>query len=299
MRLPPIVPCARVACEPTIAHASASAVNRSRTASLAAISSWVASAPSRRPPSASARRRGAPRCGGSRRAVRQRRLARAGADDEVGAAGDRPRAGGDRGDGVLDGGGRGERHDAHDPASQTRSGVIGSRVHARPDHLGDRVRDRARRRHARRLADALRALRPGVRGVGLDPGDVDLRRVGRGHELVVEQVRVQLPPLVVELRALRERLADPHHDAAVDLAVGADPVEDHAAVVRGGDLEHAHDAGLAVDLDPHRVRDQLRRVERLEAEPADAALGGRLGRRRQLAGALAVEGAACPRGRRS
>ena len=38
MRLPPIVPCARVAWEPTIAEASASDVKRSRTSGLATIS---------------------------------------------------------------------------------------------------------------------------------------------------------------------------------------------------------------------------------------------------------------------
>ena len=46
--LPPIVPFARVACEPTIADASASAVNRERTISLATIASCVTSAPRRR-----------------------------------------------------------------------------------------------------------------------------------------------------------------------------------------------------------------------------------------------------------
>ncbi len=51
---------------------------------------------------------------------------------------------------------------------------------------------------------------------------VDLGRVRGGDELVVEQVRVALAPELVELRALGERLADAHHDAAVDLAVGAD-----------------------------------------------------------------------------
>ena len=40
IRLPPTVPCARVAWEPTIAQASASAVKRCRTGALAAISAW-------------------------------------------------------------------------------------------------------------------------------------------------------------------------------------------------------------------------------------------------------------------
>jgi len=45
MRFPPIVPCARVACDPTIALASARAVNRARTSGCAAISACVTSAP--------------------------------------------------------------------------------------------------------------------------------------------------------------------------------------------------------------------------------------------------------------
>ena len=100
-----------------------------------------------------------------------------------------------------------------------------------------------------------------------------------------------MAPLGIELRSLRESLADAHHDAAVDLPVGADLVEDRAAVVRGSDLQHTHDARAAIDLDPHRVRHQLRRMERLEAEPPDASLGGSFGGSRELAGALTVEGA--------
>ena len=244
IRLPPIVPCARVACEPTIAHASVSAVKRARTASLAAISAWLASAPSRRPPSSSA----STPCSSAMRWIATMlagsvALPDRAPDDEVGAACDRPGAGSDRGDGVLDRGRGGERLHAHDAGLPDAFGCHRQRVHARPDHLRDRVRDRARGRHARWLADALRALRPGVRSVGLDPGDVDLRRVRRRHELVVGQVRVSVAALAVQLRAFRECLADAHHDAAVDLAVGADLVQDHPAVVRGGDLQHADDAG--------------------------------------------------------
>ena len=80
------------------------------------------------------------------------------------------------------------------------------------------------------------------------------------------------------MRALRERLPDPHDDAAVDLPVRSDPVDDRARVVRGGDLEDAHDARLAVDLDANRVREDLRLEERLHPEAAEASLA-RLGRR--------------------
>ena len=107
-------------------------------------------------------------------------------------------------------------------AAHTRSGVIGScRTGAdRP------ARSRSRSRPAVGTHGGsptpFEPFGPGVRRVRLDPGDVDLRRVGGGHELVVEQVRVALAAVLVELRALGERLADAHHDAAVDLPVGAD-----------------------------------------------------------------------------
>ena len=278
---PPIVPCARVACEPTIALASARAVKRSRIVGVrgdlgvrreraedggrppsSSIAWSSASGGSRRA------RRGAAPCPAARRrrgrcrprpAARRRRAPRA------------PRRGWWRSRTLV----------TPAAASQTRSGRHRQLADALADHLRDRVRDRARRRDARRLADALRALRAGVRRVRLDPVDLDLRRVGGGDELVVEEVRVPLPAEVVELRALGERLPDAHHDAAVDLAVGADAVQDPAAVVHRGDPQHAHDAGLAVDLDVRRVRDQLRRVERLEAEASDAALGRRGRRRRE------------------
>ncbi len=146
------------------------------------------------------------------------------------------------------------------------------------------------RGHGYRRMLGVTAGREGVRRVGLDPVDRDLRCVGGGDELVVEEVRVPLPPELVELRALGERLPDAHHDAAVDLAVGADAVQDPPAVVHRGDAKHPHDAGVAVDLDVRRVRDQLRRVERLEAEPSDAALGRRRRRRfGNLTGALPVD----------
>ena len=51
MTFPPTVPCNRVAREPTIADASASAVSRSRMKGSAAIWAWVTSAPSASPPS--------------------------------------------------------------------------------------------------------------------------------------------------------------------------------------------------------------------------------------------------------
>ena len=88
--LPPIVPCARVACEPTIAQASASAVKRART-SVARGDLGVARQRAEAE-AAVGERLDAVQLGDAvdrDDAVRQRRLALAGADDEVGAAGDR------------------------------------------------------------------------------------------------------------------------------------------------------------------------------------------------------------------
>ena len=169
---------------------------------------------------------------------------------------------------------RGHERHAHAPASQTRSGVIGS------------CRTRAPMTFAIAFATAPAVGTHGGSPTPFEPfgpafgvsvsiqAIVDLRRVGRRDELVVEEVRVALTAELVELRSLGERLADAHHDAAVHLAVGADAVEDPPAVVGGRDPEHADDACVAIDLHVHGMRDQLRRVERLVAEPPDAALGG-------------------------
>ena len=104
MTLPPIVPWARVACEPTIAEASASAVKRSRIDRVG-----------RRAPRGSRARRGGapppepadaakPLDGVDRDdAVRERRLALARADDEIGAAGDGAGAAAQRFERLLDG----------------------------------------------------------------------------------------------------------------------------------------------------------------------------------------------------
>ena len=102
-------------------------------------------------------------------------------------------------------------------------------------------------------------------------------------------MRVQLPAVVVELRPLREREAHPHHDAAHHLTVGAHPVEDHAGVVRGGHLQDAHHAGLAIDLHVRSLRDQLRSREGLVPEAPDASAGVTGGRVGDVTRALAVD----------
>ena len=51
-----------------------------------------------------------------------------------------------------------------------------------------------------------------------------------------------------------------------------DLVDDRARVVRARDLEHPHDAGVAVELHAHRVAAELRRRPGVHAELADAVL---------------------------
>ena len=134
---PPIVPLARVACDPTIDAASASAVKRDRTTGLATSASCVTSAPratpapdSSMPRSASIRSMatiasgsGALPCPRPRRDPCRRRPASPGAE---------------RGDRLVDrrGGGEGSRHACTSrPAAQTRSGVMGIRRTCTPSTL--------------------------------------------------------------------------------------------------------------------------------------------------------------------
>ena len=164
------------------------------------------------------------------------------------------------------------------------------RARGAPMTLAMRVRDRARGRHAGRLADALGALRPGVGGVELHPVDRDRRRVGDG-------LRACSRAGAGCAGGRPRRTACPRVSAwpmpittpPSTWPVGADLVDDHARVVRRGDLEHAHDAGVAVDLDARRVRDQLRRQEGLHAEPADAGRRVDLGRGGHVARAVAEQ----------
>ena len=162
MTLPPIVPCARVACDPTMAEASARPVKCSRTTGWAT-SSRVGD--ERAEPQPAARPLDAAQgvdAVDADDAVRQRRLALAGADDEVGAAGDRARAAAELLDGLLDVAAA-TYVAAHRPSSctalQTRSGVIGRCLTCRPTTLAMALPTAPEVGTARRLADALRALR--------------------------------------------------------------------------------------------------------------------------------------------
>ena len=150
--LPPIVPWARVACEPTIADASARAVSRSRTTGWPAISCVARRA--RRGAAPSPIDVDAAQLGDAvdrDEAVRERRLALARADDEIGAAGDRPGAGRRAPRPPRRRVGRERTRSSRARASQTRSGVIGSCAHARADRPS-RSRSRPLRRWGRTAA---------------------------------------------------------------------------------------------------------------------------------------------------
>ena len=251
--LPPIVPCARVAWEPTIAQASASAVKRARTSALRGD---LAMARERAETQASvAERLDAVELGDAvdrDDAVRERRLARSGRRRRGRCrrrpGGRRLRARRARRRPMVAGAEGAAR--SLPPASQTRSGVIGSWCTRAPITLAIAFATAPAVGTHGGSPTPFEPFGPAF-GVSVSIQAMSIsRRVGGGHELVVGQVRVALAPVGVELRSLGQRLADPHHDAAVDLAVGADLVEDRAAVVRRGDLEHADDAGAAVDPAP-------------------------------------------------
>jgi len=132
-----------------------------------------------------------------------------------------------------------------------------------------RVRDggdeRRRPGDGRRLADALHA--DGVVRTRRD-GVVrhEVRQLGRlGHRVLVHAARLQVAVLVVG-RALEQRRADALGDAAVDLPLDDERVDDLPAVVDADVLLDLYLGGLRVDLDdrdvrPEREREVLRVVE--------------------------------------
>ena len=181
-------------------------------------------------------------------------------------------AGGERREGLVERGGNGEVHDgsASDIVSHTRSAVIGRRRTGLPSSLASALEIAAAVATLGASAMPFGAVRTGVGGGDLHEVGVDGRRVGAGLQLVLQQRGVALARLVVVQRALGQRLADAHHHAALDLAERAGLVDDRARIVRRADLENPHDAGVAVEPDPHRVARELRGDERGHADVADA-----------------------------
>ena len=222
----------------------------------------------------------------------QRRLALAGADHQVGAAGDgrAPPA----------------RRVPASASSMRRRPEVSVAAHAsapaprptparassaagRPARRSPwRSRSRSRPASARSAARRCPSSRfgPAVGASVLDQDDLDRRRVGHGLELVVEQVRVALAAVLAEERALEHRLPDAHHDAALDLALGADRVQDRAAsrAPRRPRSTRTTPVSRSTLTRTAWVKNG-RRGERLASEPADAAGGVDVRRRRRRAGA--------------
>ena len=124
-----------------------------------------------------------------------------------------------------------------------------------PERVRDGVRDRDWRGHRVALAETLRAERRKRRGRREVP-DARHGQVGRRRRQVVDQrARHQVPGFVVDV-ALEERCADTVRETAEDLAVRERRIEQHAGVVHGHVVRHAHGAGLAIDLDGADVDDE-------------------------------------------
>ena len=81
--------------------------------------------------------------------------------------------------------------------------------------------------------------------------------VGHAREQVPLHVRVHhLPGVAIEDAILEQREVERPDDAAVDLALGRQPVDDQPAVLDREDARHLDDAGLDVDV---RLRRTARR----------------------------------------
>ena len=128
-------------------------------------------------------------------------------------------------------------------AARRRLGVTGTSRMRTPVAAWIAFEDRRRRRHQRRLADALGAPRPERLRV-LDQVHRDRRHVADGRDQVV----VQVVGAAVDV-LLHQRHADALGDAAVDLAFDLGRVDRPADVVRGVDVQQRHRAELEVDLD--------------------------------------------------
>ena len=128
----------------------------------------------------------------------------------------------------------------------------------RVDH---RVDVRGGRADRGRLADALGADRV-VRRRRHRLAQLEPRRLDRGRQQVVHEVRADAVAVLVERDQLHRRRAVALGEPAVDLALDDHRVDAHAAVV---DRDHALDlplAGLGVDLDRDRVRAERERQVR-------------------------------------
>src|SRR5439155_24975488 len=100
-------------------------------------------------------------------------------------------------------------------------------------------------------------------------GDGDRWRIGCSRQLVVEEMRVELPAPAVH-SALAQRDAEAVYDAALHLPLGAVRIDDPAAVVNGDVSEHTRNAGFPIDSDMRYVTPERARRERGEVAPTRA-----------------------------
>src|SRR5258706_4161199 len=127
----------------------------------------------------------------------------------------------------------------------------------RPQRVDHRVRDgrhRAGRPGFARAFYAERIARRRDRAV-VQPNIGDTVRAG--YFVIHERAREKLARGRLVDRVLAHRLPDALRDAAVQLAVEQDVVDDAAAIIDRGVTQNFDDAGLGVDLDLGDVRAAL------------------------------------------
>jgi hypothetical protein len=151
---------------------------------------------------------------------------------------------------------------------------MGSSVIRSPGRVLHGVRDRSGDGNRPRLAEPLRPEGPGLVN-GLDQRDEDLWHVRRREELVVEEARVQHAP-VPEPELLGETVAEPHVDAALDLALAPDGIQGPPDVVRGGDAHHLDLARRLLHVDQRRLRREAVRHRHVAPELLVQHLGRRV-----------------------
>ena len=132
-----------------------------------------------------------------------------------------------------------------------RRGVIGECRSSTPSGLQrvvDGVGDRGRRRDGAAFADALDAeLRIGRGGLHVD--DARRRRLGRAGQKIVGEGRGLRLTGGVEQHFLIERGADALREAAKDLAVDDQRIDQHAAVLDDDIVENLDLAEIGIDGD--------------------------------------------------
>jgi hypothetical protein len=126
---------------------------------------------------------------------------------------------------------------------------------------GDRVADRRRHAHDRRLARA-----GGGQVLSVEDHDVQIGHIGESRNPVLREARV-VDPAVPEAHRLEERTADPLEDGPFDLVAEPVGIHDGAALERRDQAPDANAPGLRIELDL-RAR---RRVAPLLAPSGDPA----------------------------